>query len=207
GILGDFLAAAVNPNVGAWTLSPAATEIEAQTVRWIAQFIGYPVSCGGLLLSGGNMANLVCLLAARAAKADWNLREQGVFEDSGRRLRVYCSAETHTWIQKAADLGGLGTESIRWIPTDGKLRMDVTALRRQIEADAAAGDVPCLVVGTAGSVSTGAVDPLPEIGALCREHGVWFHVDGAYGGFAAAVPEAPDDLRGLSQADSVAVDP
>jgi glutamate/tyrosine decarboxylase-like PLP-dependent enzyme len=85
--------------------------------------------------------------------------------------------------------------------------MDVAALRHQIEADIAAGDVPFLVVGTAGSVSTGAVDPLPEISALCREYGVWFHVDGAYGGFAAVVPKAPEDLRGLSQADSVAVDP
>ena len=207
GILGDFLAAAVNPNVGAWILSPAATEIESQTVRWIAELIGYPVNCGGLLVSGGNMANFVCFLAARAAKARWSVREQGVCGDSGRRLRVYGSVETHTWIQKAADLGGLGSTSIRWIATDRKLRMDIAELRRHIEADIAAGDVPCLVVGTAGSVSTGAVDPLPEIGALCREHGVWFHVDGAYGGFAAAVPEAHDDLRGLSQADSIAVDP
>ena len=207
GILGDFLASAVNPNVGAWVLSPAATEIESQTVRWIAALVGYPDDCGGLLVSGGNMANFVCFLAARAAKAGWNVREHGVAGDAGRRLRVYVSAETHTWIQKAADLGGLGTESIRWIPTDGALRMDVAALRRRLEADAAAGDVPCLVVGTAGSVSTGAVDPLTDIAALCREHGVWFHVDGAYGAFAAALPEAPDDLRGLSLADSVAVDP
>ena len=207
GILGDFLAAAVNANVGAWALSPAATEIECQTVRWIAGLIGYPVDCGGLLVSGGNMANVVCFLAARAAKAGWDVREHGLFADPARRLRVYASTETHTWIQKAADLSGLGTASIRWIPTDETLRMDVAALGRQIEADAAAGDVPCLVVGTAGSVSTGAVDSLPEIGALCREHGVWFHVDGAYGGFAAAVPEAPADLRGLSLADSVAVDP
>jgi aromatic-L-amino-acid decarboxylase len=207
GILGDFLAAAVNPNVGAWMLSPAATEIESQTVRWIAGLIGYPVECGGLLVSGGNMANVVCFMAARAARASWDVREHGLAGDSRPRLRVYGSVETHTWIQKAADLGGLGTASIRWISTDEKHRMDVAALRRQIEADAAAGDVPCVVVGTAGSVSTGAVDPLPEIGAICREHGAWFHVDAAYGGFAAAVPEAPDDLRGLSQADSVAVDP
>ena len=207
GILGDFLAAAVNPNVGAWTLSPAATEIESQTVRWIAELIGYPADCGGLLLSGGNMANFVCLLAARTAKAGWDVRKYGVSEDSGRRLRVYCSGETHTWIQKATDLGGLGTESIRWIATDAKLRMDVSALRRQIEADTAAGDVPFLVVGTAGSVSTGVVDPLLEISALCKEYGLWFHVDGAYGGFAAAVPQAHDDLRGLPLADSVAVDP
>jgi aromatic-L-amino-acid decarboxylase len=207
GILGDFLAAAVNPNVGAWTLSPAATEIEVQTVRWIATLIGYPAECGGLLVSGGNMANLVCFFAARAAKAGWNVRERGVAGEAGRTLRVYCSAETHTWIQKAADLAGLGTSSIRWIPADKAQRMDVSVLQRQIEADAAAGDVPCLVVGTAGSVSTGAVDPLPEIGAVCREYGVWFHVDGAYGGFAAAVPDAPEALRALSGADSVAVDP
>ena len=207
GVLGDFLAAAVNANVGAWTLSPAATEIESQTVRWIASLIGYPVDCGGLLVSGGNMANVVCFLAARAAKAGWAVRERGVTGDSGQRLRVYGSAETHTWIQKAADIGGLGTDSIRWIPTDTNLRMDVSALRRQIEEDRVAGDVPCMVVGTAGSVSTGAIDPLRDIGAVCRDHDVWFHVDGAYGGFAAAVPDAPSDLRALTAADSVAVDP
>lgn len=207
GVLGDFLAAAINANVGAWALSPAATEIEAQTVRWIASLIGYPVECGGLLVSGGSMANIVGVLAARAAKAHWNVRERGVVGDSGERLRVYASAETHTWIQKATDISGLGTSSIRWIPTDSRLRMDVAALRRQIEADRAAGDVPCLVVGTAGSVSTGAVDPLRDIRVVCDEHDVWLHVDGAYGGFAAAVPEAPDDLRALALADSVAVDP
>src|SRR5499425_2632939 len=142
GILGEFLASAVNPNVGAWALSPAATEIESQTVRWIASFIGYPLDCGGLLVSGGNMANFVCLLAARAAKAGWSVRERGASGDSGQRLRVYASAETHTWIQKAADIAGLGTTSVRWIPTDARLRMDVAVLRRHIEADAAAGDVP-----------------------------------------------------------------
>jgi aromatic-L-amino-acid/L-tryptophan decarboxylase len=207
GILADFLAAAVNPNVGAWVLSPAATEIEAQTVRWIASLIGYPVDCGGLLVSGGNMANFVCFMAARAAKAGWNVQEHGAGGASAQRLRVYVSAETHTWIQKATDLGGLGTAAIRWIPTDASLRMDVGALRRQIDRDTAAGDRPCLVVGTAGSVSTGVVDPLREIGALCKAYGLWFHVDGAYGGFAAAVPDAADDLHALSLADSVAVDP
>ena len=173
----------------------------------MAELIGYPVDCGGLLVSGGNMANFVCFLAARAAKADWNVREEGITGDSRRRLRVYGSAETHTWIQKAADLAGLGTASIRWIPTDADLRMDVAALRRQIDSDAAAGDIPFIVVGTAGTVSTGAVDPLPDIAALCKARNIWFHVDGAYGGFAVAAPEAPDDLRALSDADSVAVDP
>lgn len=205
GILGDFVASAVNANVGGWMLSPAATEIESQTIRWIAQFIGYPVDCGGLFVSGGNMANVVCFLAARAAKAGWDIREQGLA--GARPLRVYGSEETHTWIHKAADISGIGTSAIRWIPTDGDLRMDVVALRRQIEADKAAGDVPFMVVGTGGSVSTGAVDPLPEIHQVCEEHGVWFHVDGAYGGFAAAVSDSPDDLRELSAADSVAIDP
>jgi len=207
GMLGDFLAAAVNANVGAWALAPAATEIEAQTVRWIAQFIGYPASCGGLVVSGGNMANIVCFMAARAATAGWDVRARGVAGGDGRALRVYASEETHTWLQKAADMTGLGTASIRWIPIDRQQRMDVAALRRQIAADLAARDIPCLVVGTAGSVSTGAVDPLGEIAAVCHEHGVWFHVDGAYGGFAAALPDAPADLRALALADSVAVDP
>jgi glutamate/tyrosine decarboxylase-like PLP-dependent enzyme len=207
GVLADFLASAVNANVGAWRLAPAATEIEAQVVRWIAELIGYPTDCGGLLVSGGNMANFVCLLAARAAKADCDVGTCGVGADSGRRLRIYGSSETHTWIQKAANIAGLGTDSIRWITTDKTLRMDVAALRRQIEADKASGDLPFIVVGTAGSVGTGAVDPLSEIRAVCTEFDVWFHVDGAYGGFAAAVPEAPEELRALAHADSVAVDP
>ena len=207
GILGDFLASALNPNVGAWRLSPAATEIEVQTIRWIAELIGYPSSCGGLLVSGGNMANIVCLLAARAARAGWDVRKAGMAGDGARTLVVYGSAETHTWIQKAADLAGLGTNAIRWIPTDASQRMDVGALGRAIDADVAAGHLPLMVVGTGGSVSTGVVDPLPEIAAVCRARGIWFHVDGAYGGFAAAVPEAPEALRALSLADSVAVDP
>src|SRR5207247_2298338 len=100
GILGDFLASALNPNVGSFVLSPAATEIESQTVRWIAELIGYPADCGGLLVSGGNMANFVCFLAARRANARGDVRERGVGGDEGRRLRVYGSVETHTWIQK-----------------------------------------------------------------------------------------------------------
>jgi glutamate/tyrosine decarboxylase-like PLP-dependent enzyme len=207
GILGDLLSAALNPNCGAWALSPAATEVEAQTVRWIAELIGFPKDAGGILVSGGNMANIVCLAAARVAKADWDIRKDGVSATGSRRLRVYASAEAHTWIQKATDLTGLGTESIRWIPTDANLRMDVAALQRQIELDRAAGEIPCLVAGTAGSVSTGAIDPLREIAGICKKHGVWFHVDGAYGGFAAALPDASDDLKALSLADSVAVDP
>lgn len=206
GMLGDFLAAAVNQNVGAWRLGPLATEIEVQTVRWIAELIGFAPGGGGLLVSGGNMANFVCVLAARVAKAAWNIRQEGLSRAS-RSMLVYTSTETHTWIHKAVDLCGLGTDAIRWIGTDGEQRMDAAALRRQIAADLEAGDQPFLVAATAGSVSTGAVDSLPEIAAICREHGLWFHVDGAYGALAAQVPGAPANLRGLSEADSLAVDP
>src|SRR5215831_16361817 len=121
GILADLLAAAVNANAGAWKLAPMATEIEVQVIRWLAEFIGYPSDCGGLLLSGGNMANVTCFLAARAAQAGWDVRKHGVA--GGPRLCVYASKETHTWIQKAADLVGLGTEAIHWI--DGRQPMDL----------------------------------------------------------------------------------
>jgi aromatic-L-amino-acid/L-tryptophan decarboxylase len=207
GILGDLLAAAVNANVGAWRLGPAASEIEAQAVRWIAELVGYPPECGGLFVSGGNMANMVGLLAARAAAAGWDVRRQGMNVPVARPFRVYASTETHTWIQKATDLSGIGTDAIRWIPTDDRQRLDTAALREALERDRAAGEQPLLVVGTAGSVSTGAVDPLFEIAQICREAGVWFHVDGAYGALAAAVPGTPRDLAALPLADSVAVDP
>jgi aromatic-L-amino-acid decarboxylase len=212
GALGEMLAASVNPNVGGWIGGPMANEIEAQTVRWIAELIGYPPSCGGLLVSGGNMGNFVGFLAARKAKATWDVRASGLIDQGTPRLRVYTSSETHTWIQKATDMFGLGTGAIRWIPVDTHLRMDTTALRKQIQADIEAGDLPFLAIGTAGTVSTGAVDPLPEIAAICREYDLWFHVDGAYGGFAAVLRNSgmgkvPADLRGISLADSVAVDP
>ena len=207
GMLGDLLAAAVNANVGSWRLGPVATEIEAQTVRWIAELIGFPAGGGGLLVSGGNMANTVPLLAARAAAAQWDIRRNGVFHADARPLRVYASEETHTWIQKATDMAGLGTDAIRWIPTDAGMRMDTRALRDAIARDQQEGNRPMMVVGTAGSVSTGAVDPLFEIARICADTGVWFHVDGAYGALAAMVPGAPPDLAGLALADSVAVDP
>jgi aromatic-L-amino-acid/L-tryptophan decarboxylase len=207
GILGDLLASAVNPNCGGWMLSPAASEIEQQTVRWIAELIGYPVDTGGLLVSGGNVANFTCFLAARTAVAPWAVRTGGLTAPDARRLVVYASAETHTWLQKAADLFGLGTDAIRWIPTDAELRMDVALLRAAVAQDLARGLTPLMVVGTAGSVSTGAIDPLHEIADLCAERRIWFHIDGAYGGFAAAAPDAPAELRAFARADSIAVDP
>jgi glutamate/tyrosine decarboxylase-like PLP-dependent enzyme len=211
GILGDLVASALNANVGMWALAPAATEIEVQTVRWIAELIGFPYG-DGLLVSGGNAANIDCFVAARAARAaratasDWDVRREGVGGGKGR-LVAYASMEAHTWIQKAADLCGIGTDAVRWVETNADLQMDTAALARAIDADTAAGYLPFIVVGTAGSVSTGVVDPLDEIAAVCRERGIWFHVDGAYGGFAAALPDASPALRALREADSIAIDP
>ena len=206
GVLADLLAAAVNVNVGIWQLSPVATEIESQTVHWLAELIGYPRDCGGLMVSGGNVANLIAYFAARKAKTPWDIRERGLLADE-RRLSVYATRETHTWIQKATDLSGLGTGAIRLIATDKQQRMQADALREQIEIDLDAGCLPFLVVGTAGTVSTGAIDPLQEISAICKHYDVWFHVDGAYGAPAASLADSDADIRGLSDADSVALDP
>jgi aromatic-L-amino-acid/L-tryptophan decarboxylase len=205
GALADLIGATVNPNVGGWSLAPIASEIERQAVRWVAEVTGFPSNCGGLLVSGGNIANLVGFWVGRRVKTPWNLRESG-YDERCEPVRVYASRETHTWIEKAADLSGLGTNSIRWIETR-RQRIDPDALRRQIDADKCDGALPMLVVGTAGTVSTGAIDPLPEIAHLCREYGLWFHVDGAYGAPAAVLPEASDELRALSMADSLSVDP
>jgi aromatic-L-amino-acid decarboxylase len=204
GVFGELLAAAVNPNVGAWLLSPMASEIEAQTIRWIAELLNYPEDCAGLFVSGGNMANLVCFLAARQAKCGGDVRTKGIVD---ARLRVYCSKETHTWIQKAADISGIGTDAIRWVATDDQMRIDLNALRKHIASDLAAGDRPFLIIGTAGTVSTGAIDPLADLAAISREFNLWFHVDGAYGGVAALLPDAPREFAGLKEADSVAIDP
>ncbi|MEO8578475.1 MAG: aminotransferase class V-fold PLP-dependent enzyme, partial [Gemmatimonadales bacterium] len=205
GVLGELLAAGVNANVGAWSLSPVATEIERQTVSWIAEFIGFPTDCGGIFVSGGNMANMVCMLVARSAKLS-ELSEVGGVELNGK-FRIYASIETHTWIEKAVDIMGLGGVAYRKIPADEKRRIRMDALRNAVAEDKRAGLIPLAIIGTAGTVSTGDVDPLRELQALCDEEGIWFHVDGAYGAPAAALPDASEDLKALSGANSVAVDP
>lgn len=206
GALADMLASTINPNVGAFILSPLASEIEAQTIRWIADMIGYPRTCGGVLVSGGNMANFVCFLAARTAKVPWDFKHEGLSANHPR-LMVYVSKETHTWIHKASELFGMGADSVRWIETNASQQMDVDALEKQIVADRAEGRLPFLVVGAAGTVGTGAIDPLPDIAAICKKYDLWFHVDGAYGAPAAVLPEASAQLKGLSEADSIALDP
>ena len=202
GILGEMLAAAVNPNAGAWILSPAATEIELQTVRWMAELTGFPVNCGGIFVSGGNMANMLCFMAARA-KAARVMAESG----SGKQLRCYASVETHTWIEKAVDITGLGAASICRLPIDRQGRISATHLREAIDRDIREGAAPFLVVATAGTTNTGAVDPIAEITDVCREREVWLHVDGAYGAPVAALPGASQDLVAIGSSDSLAIDP
>jgi glutamate/tyrosine decarboxylase-like PLP-dependent enzyme len=206
GVLADLLASAVNANVGKWDLSPVASEIETQSVRWLADFIGYEPDCSGLMVSGGNMANILGFIAGRTAKAPWDIRKEGNRGDS-QEMTAYVSAETHTWVQKAADICGLGAKSIRWIETDAEGRTRLDALKARIRQDREEGCLPFLVVATAGSVSTGVVDPVRELAAICQQEGLWLHADGAYGAPAAALPEVSEDLRSLRLADSVALDP
>ena len=206
GVLADLLAAAVNQNVGAQLLSPIATEIEKQTVQWLAEFIGVSPTYGGILVSGGNMANFNAFLVARAAKTSKNLKEEGL-TNSNSKLVAYCSKTTHTWVEKAAILFGNGSKSIRWIPTDAENKMDNEILSKTIQQDLKDGYQPFMVVGTAGDVSTGVVDNLKEIAEICKKNKLWFHIDGAYGAPAAIIPELKELFEGIEAADSIALDP
>jgi len=206
GVLADLLAAAVNANVGGQILSPMATEIEKQTIKWLAEFIGVPVSYGGILVSGGNMANFTAFLAARTAKAPKNIKEEGL-SAAPKKLTAYCSRTTHTWIDKAAILFGHGSDQTRWIGTDPSNRMDIDLLEQAINKDLEDGHQPFMVVGTAGDVSTGSVDDLKAVNEVCKQYDLWFHVDGAYGAPAAVVPELSAQFAGIEEADSIALDP
>jgi aromatic-L-amino-acid decarboxylase len=206
GALADLLASSVNANVGGQILSPMATEIEKQTIKWLAEFIGVSPNYGGILVSGGNMANFTAFLAARTAKAPKSLKEDGL-SNASKQLVAYCSKSTHTWIDKAAILFGHGSKSIRWIPTDASNKMDNRILEQTIKDDLKQGHQPFLVIGTAGDVSTGVVDHLEAIAAICKTHDLWFHIDGAYGIPAAVIPELKELFTGLKEADSIALDP
>lgn len=204
GMLADLLASSVNANVGAYILSPMATEIEKQTISWIAEMIGYSKNCGGIFVSGGNVANFTALLAARKAKAGWDIRQHGL---SNKQMLIYCSKGAHTWINKAADLFGFGTNNIRWIEMNEHQQINVAALEAQILADKEAGHFPFIVIGNAGSISSGSVDPLDKMAAICKQYDLWFHVDGAYGAPAVIVPEFSHLFKGMEEADSIALDP
>jgi glutamate/tyrosine decarboxylase-like PLP-dependent enzyme len=206
GAFADLIASSLNANVTSWRSGPAATEIERTVVRWLGAMIGYGDNTHGLLTSGGSMANLTALLIAHRARADADVAARGLWNFSAP-MTVYASDQIHMSIPKAADLLGLGRNQVRLVPADDRFRMNPDVLRQTIAADIENGLKPFCVVASAGTVNTGAVDPLAEIAAVAREFGLWFHIDGAYGALAALDQTKRPLFRGLDQADSISLDP
>ncbi|MGB8508378.1 MAG: aminotransferase class I/II-fold pyridoxal phosphate-dependent enzyme [Pyrinomonadaceae bacterium] len=210
GAFANLFASALNQNVPAWRSSPAATVIERNVVRRLAELIGYGAECGGLLTSGGSMANLNALFVAHRTKtgeAHGGAVSQKGLWNATAPATIYVSDQVHLSIPKAVDLMGIGREQVRVIASDENFRTDVRALRERIEQDRAAGLRPFCVVASAGTVNTGAIDPLADIAHVAREHDLWFHVDGAYGALAALDESKRELFDGLALADSVSLDP
>jgi aromatic-L-amino-acid/L-tryptophan decarboxylase len=202
--IGELLAAALNANVTSWRSAPAAAELEHVVISWLKEMIGYDRTSVGLLVSGGSMANLSALAAARTS-AEWKLTTQAAYGKSG--LRIYISEEGHFSIKKGAQLLGFGADSVQRIPTDASLRVDPAEMERRIKIDRDSGLTPMCIVANAGTTSTGAVDPIDDLADIAKRHGLWLHVDAAYGGFAALAPSAKHLLSGIDRADSVSLDP
>ncbi|MGH3738246.1 MAG: pyridoxal phosphate-dependent decarboxylase family protein [Micromonosporaceae bacterium] len=202
----DLLASALNANLPAWRSAPAPTELEHVAIDWIREGLGLPEGAGGLFMSGGSMANFSAIAAARHRHCGEAVAEAGAAAHP-KPLRLYLSTEAHHSSHKAAGLLGIGRGNVREVPVDERFQMDVAALRRMIDEDVAAGADPFCVVASAGTVVTGAVDPLAEIAAITREYGLWLHVDACYGGFARLAPSAAPLFDGIAEADSVALDP
>ena len=205
GAAADMLASALNQNAGGWRLGPGATEIELHLTRWLARELGLPEGAGGHVVSGGAVANLVALKAARDARGGAGIRTGGVRELPP--LAIYASTECHVVLQRAADLLGLGAEAVRAVEVDEAWRMRPDALERAIAADREAGARPIAVVATAGTTATGSIDPVDAIADVCEREGLWLHVDGAYGAAAALASDLRPLLAGIERADSIAIDP
>jgi glutamate/tyrosine decarboxylase-like PLP-dependent enzyme len=201
--IGSMIEATLNTNVTAWRSSPAATEVEHVVIDWLKEMLGYPKEAAGLLVSGGSMANFAALAAARSAKAP-DVVHQGL---SGAELTIYASDEAHFSIRKAAGMLGIGEAHVRSVSTDDRLRMQPSELEKLIREDKAGGRAPMCVAASVGTVESGVVDPIEEIASIARRHGLWLHIDAAYGGFAALAPSARHHFAAISQADSVALDP
>src|SRR5437870_3981958 len=204
--LADLLASTLNANLTAWRSAPAAVEIERLTIDWIKQIIGFDRDAAGLFVSGGSMANMAALAAARRAKAPPEIQNKGA-QSCAKALRVYASEETHHTVAKAAALLGIGHDNVRLISVDERYKINLHELVAAIEEDRTAGHLPICVVANAGTVATGAFDPLSQIGEIARRFNLWLHVDGAYGGFAALAPSARPLFASIGEADSVALDP
>jgi glutamate/tyrosine decarboxylase-like PLP-dependent enzyme len=208
-VLGSLAAAALNQNTGLWRVTPSATAIEVQTLAWIGGMLGFAETAEGIFVSGGQMANIVAHAAMRDAKTPWDVRRFGMRGPDGAapQVRIYASSELHYCHEQAAELLGMGREAVRNVPVDEQYRMRLDALAQMIAEDRARGDLPVSIVGTAGTVGTGAVDPIPQLVEVARREDLWLHIDGAYGAFAALAESCPPELRALAQADSVACDP
>jgi aromatic-L-amino-acid/L-tryptophan decarboxylase len=208
GVVAEILAAASNPSVAGG--DHAATYLERAVLRWMMELVGYPVEgTMGLLTSGGSAATLIGLAAARqraAAEDGWNVREDGL-HGTRPRLVLYMAEEGHSCIRKAAEILGLGSRSVRTVAMDADLRLDPEALRRAVRADRAEGMRPFCVAASAGTVNSGAMDPIAAIATVCRDERLWLHVDGAYGGVAAASRRLAPLFLGMERADSLAMDP
>jgi len=207
GIVGELIAAALNVNAMLWRTSPAATELEQRTLRWVAEMLGLPTTWFGEITDTASASTLYALAAAREA-ADLDIRERGM---AGRLdlppLAIYCSTQTHSSVDKAAIALGFGRQWTRHIETDAEFRMRPDLLEQAIQADLTAGVKPLAVVATVGTTSTTSIDPVPVIADICQRHGLWLHVDAAYGGAAAVVPSHRHVLAGCDRADSLVVNP
>lgn len=208
-VLGDLIATALNQNSGLWRVAPSSTAIEVQTLGWIAEMLGFPGTAEGLFVSGGQMANIVAHAVIRDAKAPWDVRALGVRGPNGDapQLRIYASSELHYCHEQAAELLGMGRQAIRSVPVDESYRMRLDSLSQMIAEDRSLGDLPIAIVGTTGTVGTGAIDPIPELLRVARHEDLWLHIDGSYGAFATLAESCPAGLRALADADSVACDP
>ncbi len=204
GVFAEALAATMNPSCAGG--NHAAIYLERQVIGWFKQMVGFPQEAMGLLVSGGSMATLTGLAVARHTRGGGDMRADGL-QHNGPRLIVYRSEQGHSCIQKAVELLGLGSANLRAIPVDAEYRVQVGALEEAIKADLAAGQRPMAVVASAGTVNTGAIDPLEAIAEVCQRYNLWLHVDGAYGAVAALTDEYKAALAGLALADSLALDP
>jgi aromatic-L-amino-acid/L-tryptophan decarboxylase len=203
GILGDFIASALNQNVGAYSVGPAAVAMERRTVRWLADLAGFGEEAGGNLTSGGMMANFIGLKLARDRVSGDTAQHRGV----EGKWAAYTSEERHVSVDKAADAVGIGREGLRVLPTDESFRIRLDALEEALAEDSRRGIRPMAIVAMGGSTNTGAVDPLPELRRIADRVGAWLHVDAAYGGGMLLSRRHPGILRGLELADSVVMDP
>ncbi len=205
GIIAELLVASINQNVAKWHLAPALTEIEKRVVQWGAEFIGFPKDAGGIMVSGGSGANLTSLTVARNMfLAQQNIRKKGMY--GMKPLRVYASVEVHGCCDKSVDMLGIGMDNLIKIPVNDDFQIDTDLLRQKIEEDINTGCQPFCIIGNAGTVNTGAVDDLEELATIADEYKMWYHIDGAYGALAAAVPRKSKLYQGMQRADSVAID-